>query len=127
MRREVGPDGNYIFENDTVGGVPAFIYTSISSRINTQRGRGIMRPDYGADFLSCVGQDDPLDAVRSEVLRALGDDIGCSVAATENLDTNTVDIELSGDAESGDWSMNFGIALEDGSVAYFPDFVVDGR
>ena len=127
MRREIGPDGNDIFENDTVGGVPAFIYMSIASRINTQRGREFMRPDYGADFSSCVSEDEPLDAVRSEVLRALGDDIGCSVAASENLDTNTVDIELSEDAESGDWSVNFGIDLEDGSVVNFPPFVVDGR
>ena len=33
MRRDIGPDGNDIFENDTIGGVPAFTYMKIASRL----------------------------------------------------------------------------------------------
>ena len=128
MRRDIGPDGNDIFEYDTVGGVPAFTYMSIASRILTQKGRQRMRPDYGADFLSCVSQDDPLNAICSEVSSALGDDLKWNMEATQNLDDNTAEVELSGWTESGDnWSLTFGVDLNDGSVTNFPPFVVDGR
>ena len=127
MRRAIGPNGNDIFEYDTVGGVPVFIYISIASRINTKKGRQLMRPDYGTDFLSCVGQDEPLDAVISEVSDALGENFSWSAEAIENLDTNTVDVELSGVDESGEWSLNFSVNLSDGSVVNFPPFVVDER
>ena len=52
MRHDIGPDGNDIFENDTIGGVPAFTYMKIASRLRTQKGRRLMDPDYGADFVT---------------------------------------------------------------------------
>ena len=128
MRRSIGPDGNDIFEYDTVGGVPAFIYMTIASRILTQRGRQLMRPDYGADFLSCIGQDDPWEAICSEVSSALGGDLNLNTEATQSLDDNTVEVRLYGWSRSGDdWSLTFGVSLVDGSVVNFPPPDVDGR
>ena len=125
MRRDIGPDGNDIFENDTVGGVPAFTYISIASRLCTQKGREPFKPDYGADFPSCVGKDDPESAVCSEIESALGGVLYSGVLASTNSEANTIDIEIFGGPE--DWSMKLGISLEDGSVLNFPPFVVDGR
>ena len=44
MRRGMGPDGNDIFESDTISGVPAFTYRSLASRLRTQKGRALMNP-----------------------------------------------------------------------------------
>ena len=125
MRREVGPDGNDIFENDTVGGVPAFTYMGIASRINTQKGRAPFEPDYGSDFPSSLGKDDPQSAVRSEIERALNDVSYSEVLTSANFDANKIDIEISGGPEG--WTMKFAISLEDGSIINFPPFVVDEK
>ena len=125
MRRDIGPDGNDIFETDTVGGVPAFTYMSVASRLGTQKGRQLMRPDYGADFLSYLGEDDPASSVRSEIGRALEDVLYSEVLASANLDANTIDVEISGEPEG--WTIAFSISCEDGSVVNFPPFDVDGR
>ena len=125
MRRQVGPDGNDIFENDTVGGVPAFTYVGIASRLHTRKGREPFKPDYGADFPSSVGKDDPQSAVRSEIERALEDVPYSEVSTATNFDANAIDIEISGGPEG--WTMKFGISLEDGSLVNFPPFVVDGK
>ena len=125
MRRQVGPDGNDIFENDTVGGVPAFTYVGIASRLHTEKGREPFEPDYGADFPSSVGKDDPQSAVCSEIERALEGVPYAEVLTSTNFDANTIDIEISGGPEG--WTMKFGISLEDGSLVNFPPFVVDEK
>ena len=125
MRRDMGPDGNDIFESDTISGVPAFTYRSLASRLRTQKGRALMNPDYGSDFLSCLGNDDPERAVCSEIERVLGGVLYSGVLASTNLDANTIDVEISGGPEG--WSLGFSISREDGSVVTFPPDVVDGR
>ena len=127
MKRIVGPDGNDVFENDTIGGVPAFVYMDIASRLHTQRGREPFNPEYGTDFPSCLETDNPSDSVRSEVIRALEDVPYTEVSTSINSETNTINVEISGDGESGNWTMAFGINREDGSIADFPQSTVDGR
>ena len=127
MKRIVGPDGNDVFENDTIGGVPAFAYMDMGSRLGTQRGREPFQPEHGADFRSCLETDNPADAVRSEVIRTLEDVPYTGVSTSMNSDANTIDVEISGDAESGNWTMAFSINREDGSIAGFPPYIVDGR
>ncbi len=125
MRRQVGPGGNDIFENDTVGGVPAFAYMGIASRLHTGKGREAFEPDYGVDFPPSVGKDDPQSAVSSEIERALKGVPYSEVLTSTNVDANTIDIEISGGPEG--WTMKFGISLEDGSLVNFPLFVIDEK
>ena len=84
-----------------------------------------MDPDYGADFLACLGKDDPESAVRSEIERALEGVLYSEVLASTNLNAKTIDVEISGEPES--WSMAFSISRKDGSVVTFPPYVVDER
>lgn len=129
MKFFIGPDGNEIYQGDTVGGVPAFTYESIMSRINTQRGRQPWRPDYGADFPSCVRRADPLRAVTDEVAAVLGGELllDRSVETTQNDATGMIDVKIEEFAESGNWALTFSIDLTDGAVVDFPQCVVDGK
>ena len=123
----VGPDGNNLYEEDTIGGVPAYIYMEAGYKINTQRGFEPFDPNYDTDFPSCVSQDNPAEAIRTELLRSLGNSLKWNVVTNENTDNNTVDVKIYEDAETSDWSINFSINLRDGSVENFPPSTVDGR
>ena len=84
-----------------------------------------MNPEYGADFPSCIGKDDPGGAVRSEIESALGGIPYSGVSTSHNVDTNAIDVGISGGPEG--WSISFSIDLEGGSVVNFPPYSVDGR
>ena len=123
----VGPDGNDLSGKDTINGVPAGTLTEVATRLLTLRGREPLRPDYGADFSSCASHDNPAEAVRDEVLRALGESIDCGVSAKVNADANMVDVEMREmreDGESNGWSIEFNISLEDGLVGNLSSSVV---
>jgi len=122
----IGTHGDLVFGTDTIGGVPAFTFQSIKSRILTKRGRRPWHPDYGADFASCVKQDDPWMAESAEIKRALADDVaGLIIRTGRNRDLNAIQVEIAGEDRSRDWSLRFDVSLEDGSIERFPsEFVV---
>ena len=109
----------------TVAGVPVCIYAGIASRILAGDDKGSVRPCSGADFSWCARQEDPWDAVCSEVSKALGNNLRWDRVTAWGTDEGTVGVEIAGSTEAGEWALSFNVNLEDGSVAYFPPFDVE--
>ena len=75
----VGTDGAYA--PATIGGLPAIEWFAITARLNTERGRQLLRPAYGLDAAAVV--DRTPATVQREIRAALSDLEDVDIAAIE--------------------------------------------
>ena len=84
----VGSDGAYA--PATIGGLPAIEWFAITARLNTERGRQLLRPAYGLDAAAVV--DRTPATVQRGIRSALSD--------LEDVDIAAIDVEVDGDGRT---------------------------
>ena len=78
----VGSDG--VYAPATIGGLPAIEWFAITARLRTERGRQLLRPDYGLDTAAVV--DRTPATVQREIRAALSD--------LEDVDIAAIDVDV---------------------------------